>query len=320
MANFELQESGPKLVLGTAQFNTASSKRYGACNKTKLTTQQIIKILSKAEDLHIGCIDTGSGYGNVNEHLLEYYQSDIRVTDIGTKIMDMKWVTDKMTVSQIKEKIMIEIEPLDKTHHLDIVSFHSFSDYEKMKCRKALISLKNEGLINNIGVSVYYYWQIVKVIGDPDFDYIQIPFNILTAFNLKDLIIERKEKFNRPIRIDVRSIFLQGILLNHDYKYWKKIPKMSKESHCEFIKLLNKIKEEFGYQSMIELTYGYLKSFPWINGVIVGVDNIEQLQENYWIFQQTMPITETDYQRMQPLIRKIVNQTADVLDPTKWKK
>ena len=76
---------------------------------------------------------------------------------------------------------------------------------------EAARSLKNRGLVEKIGVSVYSPAEIEAVTGRFPIDLIQAPFNVLDQRILQNgLSVKLKAQ---GIELHVRSIFLQGILL-----------------------------------------------------------------------------------------------------------
>jgi aryl-alcohol dehydrogenase-like predicted oxidoreductase len=313
-----------EFVLGTAQLDTSSSKRYGQCNQAKLTDKDVQEILSEADANHIKRLDTASGYGNNYSHLHQFYHDDIRLIQIGTKIHSLDWVTKETSVEAIKDAYKIEHNLAKETHYMEILSFHNFEDYEKKNAYQALLELKKEGYVPKIGVSIYYYWQAVKVIGDPTMDYIQLPFNILTEFDLEEIVKERIKNYpDNPIIIDVRSIFLQGLLLNWEYKFWKRIPNLDIHRFGKlktiFEKLCLELVGEFNSENLLQLYFGYLKSFKWINGVVMGLDNLEQLKTNLELFNKSQPIKKEKIKLFKKSIQEIIHYAPAILDPTQWR-
>ena len=314
-----------EFVLGTAQLDTSKTQRYGTCNQSKLTDTDVQEILQEADNQGIKRLDTASGYGNNYQHLYKFYRNDIRIIQIGSKIEPQKWITKETSIEAIKDNYKIEHKLAKDTQYLEILSFHNFEDYEKYNAYQALIELKNENYVLKIGVSVYYYWQCVKVIGDPNIDYLQIPFNILTNFDLDELINDRNNKYpNNPITIDVRSIVLQGLLLNLDYKYWSIIPDLDNNTFLKLKKIIEDmcidIIGDVNSDNLLLLYIGYLKSFNWINGLVIGVDNINQLKNNIEIFNKSNPIDKNKIKIFKESIKDILKIVPNILDPTTWNK
>ena len=164
-------------------------------------------------------------------------------------------------------------------------------------------------LIKNIGVSVYTVTEAIEVLKDERFTIIQIPFNYLDNQwrneEFKSLIQKRND-----VEIHVRSIFLQGILVN-DFKYWPKIKGHNFEPIYDNITNLCQKYE----LTKIELVIGYIKSIKWIDSVLFGVDNIEQLKENIALYKNTTELNKTILNECTKLFSNI---PKELVNPVLW--
>ena len=74
--------------------------------------------------------------------------------------------------------------------------------------------------------------------------------------------------------------------------------------------------EQFKRKSIIDLCIAYVKSQNWIDGIVVGIDNIKQLRNNIALFNNknlTLDnINEIDLSR--PKVNNVL------LNPNKWRK
>jgi uncharacterized protein len=133
-----------------------------------------------------------------------------------------------------------------------------------------LYKLKQDGFINNIGVSIYSQEELEYVINSNSFDWVQIPVNILDA-SFYNRIVES----GSTIKIAARSVFLQGIIFNTE-AIKKHIPDAN-----EVIKLLDRIKL-IGYNynlKLIDLAVAYVCSLQFVSQVIVGTTNVKNLNQ-----------------------------------------
>lgn len=274
-----------KFIVGTAQL---SNKKYGITNKTEITEDEINKILEYCKNNNITYFDTARNYDS------EKYLSKIEGTII-TKIPTINNLED------IDKYINASLQDL-QTEMIDILLLHNVNNYHNKDIWNYLISLKNTK-IKKLGISIYEYDDIKDIINDENIEYLQIPFNIFSNNEWKDL------KKRNNLTIFVRSIYLQGLLLG-TIKDWNKI--------CIFddsyIKLLEELKNKYNFNTIKELCLSYVKSNLWIDGVIIGVDNLEQLIENYELFNNVKLLNDVDE------INKIINVIPKyILDPRKWK-
>ena len=94
-----------------------------------------------------------------------------------------------------------------RTNKLQTLMFHSYSIYkESLDILNDYIKMKDEGLIDFIGVSVYLNSEIKNSINDNNIDLIQIPFNMLDSSKEKIELV-KEAKYNDKI-IQARSVFL----------------------------------------------------------------------------------------------------------------
>ena len=82
---------------------------------------------------------------------------------------------------------------------------------EGEKIYKILLNLKDEGLISNIGISIYSPKILEDLVPIYSLDIVQAPFNIIDKRIINSGWADKLN--NMKIKIHVRSIFLQGLLL-----------------------------------------------------------------------------------------------------------
>jgi aryl-alcohol dehydrogenase-like predicted oxidoreductase len=127
---------------------------------------------------------------------------------------------------------------------------------------------KEKGQVKKIGISVYNSKQINAVMDIFKPDLIQLPLNVLDQRMLLDGDLEMLKK--EGVEIHVRSVFLQGLLLMH----LDRIP-----SYFESIKPLlvrwHAAAKDQGL-TVNQAALSYIRSIPYVDKVIVGVDSLEQ--------------------------------------------
>ena len=153
-------------------------------------------------------------------------------------------------------------------------------------------------LIKKIGISVYSKKDLIKIINQFKIEAVQLPYSLIDRrFERIFFIIEEKNIF-----IQVRSIFLQGLLLqNFDKipKYFTKFNEIKKFE--EWIKK-NKI-------SKLEASINFLKSSKYINSIVIGFNNIVQLKQ----------ITECFNKKKFFYPKNIHSKNINLIDPRKWR-
>lgn len=261
-------------IIGTAQL----CSNYGIMNKSNPDTKNILEYCEKH---NITRFDTARCYGESEKAL---------------KCINKKEVTTKLThinnnIEQVDKNVMESYENLGVLNLL----LHNVNDYYNKCVWNRLLYFKEQGIIKKLGVSIYKWNEIKNIIYDSHIEIIQIPFNILNAKEWVEL--KKIKMYERPeLRIDVRSIYLQGLLLG-DINDWKKIGE-----------------EEFYLQKIapLKITTNKLISFvkkqKWIDGIIFGIDNVKQLEENYNLYLNSNDDFEIE-----------IENVDRISDPRQWK-
>jgi aryl-alcohol dehydrogenase-like predicted oxidoreductase len=136
---------------------------------------------------------------------------------------------------------------------------------------KTLLTLKQEGQINKIGVSAYTQEQLEKVRKRYDIDLVQVPFNIFDQRLAQSGYL--KQLHDAGIEIHTRSTFLQGlILMNPDElkPFFNPVRPILQKFHDEAAK--------FG-TTPLKLALTYVYNFDTISHIIVGATKLNELQE-----------------------------------------
>ena len=281
-----------KLILGTVQLGL----KYGKFMDEKLNEKESIEILKYALQNNINTFDTAQKYGN-SEKILSNISNNKNVKII-TKI-------DFTNYKNIDECINISLKNLN-IEKIDILLLHNYNDLKNEKLIQDLTSKYNEGKIKKLGVSVYNIDEAMNVLKNPIFKIIQIPFNFLDRQwdNNNFLKIIK----NNNIEVHIRSIFLQGILLN-DISFWPNVE--NKEIIYEnIINICKKYKI-----SRMELIIKYSLSFDWINGIVFGVNNVSQIKENINTFNS---LKKFDSITLKDIKETFNNCTEKLLNPSFW--
>ncbi len=285
-----------KLALGTAQFGL----EYGIANQTgKTQTTEIKKILELAKEEGFDLIDTAIAYGD----------SEKRIGDTGIK--DFKFVSKLPEIPKDCENINAWVE--DKVQssltHLGTKSLYgllvhrseNFLDDSNKKLINALNMMKLNGLVKKIGISIYDPSECEKALSLSRIDIVQAPLNLI------DRRLETSgwlsKLHSEEIEIHTRSVFLQGLLLMPRNKIPKKFNKWSKYWDRWFLELKkNRL-------SAAEACLLYPLSLPEIDRVIVGVDNVSQLNE---------VITNSKSQKSKIDWSFMISNDQNLINPSNW--
>ena len=170
----QICEEHIKLALGTAQFGLD----YGISNPEGKTPEtEVNAILEYAYSKGIDNIDTAYSYGSGEAAIGRYLDNH----------SDEKWkVISKLPRLKEDENVGSDFNNyFDKSKSRLGKSLHTYLAHDAeqfvydLRVRNKFISLKGQGAINRIGVSVYTAEEIVAVLDIDEVDVIQLPLNIL---------------------------------------------------------------------------------------------------------------------------------------------
>ena len=282
-----------KLVIGSAQLGM----NYGLFNNKKINRKEFKKIEKLVLSSKINFIDTATSYGN-SEKIIG--NSKLKKLHIITKIKlpskknihIRNWVSKEISRSLVKLKI----------NKIYGVLIHNYKDLLGKNGKNYLLSLqelKRKKIIRKIGISVYNPQEIKSIWKFWKPDLIQAPFNPLDNRILESGWINILKKFK--VKIFVRSIFLQGLLINENNSFV-----INKNSKI----LLNKFRNWCfkNNVSLLQACLHFIKQFKKIDYLVVGFNNYNQLKEIIDVFKK----------KQINVPRKFSTKKINLIDPRKW--
>ena len=287
-----------KLILGTVQFGLD----YGVNNNIgKPTIKNIYKILDYAYENDIKTLDTAESYGDAHQIIANYLKKNKTkhfkiITKLKSKKILKKGHLKSHLINTIKE---FNIEQI---HGYMIHDFKNFIQNEYLL--KELELIKREGFINIVGISLYENHEIINVINNyNNFDFIQVPFNILDNETRRGKVLKLAKEKN--IKIFSRSTFLQGLFFKRLNSFPAKLNPLKK-----YIKKLKNIK--FSSETDINsIALNYCLSKKYIDKVLIGVDSLSHLKKNLSHINDNSLYYQTE-------IDKIMVKETNLLNPTNW--
>ncbi len=268
-----------KIILGGAQLGM----KYGITNSNYIPSQiRIKKILQNLCNIGILSIDTANSYGN-SEKIIGKFQIEnnnkLKVITKLNKINELKNINSKKILKHIVYECVNKSCSNLKTSFLDVILLHNAKDLLLMRgyILKCLLNLKKAGLIKKIGVSVQSPQELDFCLSKKDISYIQLPFNIIDYRWDKhiDKILHIKKQ--RNLTIHSRSVFLQGLLLTNNKKYWKRA--LIKNNQKILLGLEN-ICKKLKLDNINELCIRYVLSQKWIDAIVIGMIKNKHIESN----------------------------------------
>ena len=261
-----IAEQSQKLALGTAQFGLA----YGLANATgKVPSDTIEQLLKVASEFNITMLDTAIAYGDSEQvlgvHNLAKFEITSKLPAVPPSCLNVEeWIVEQ-TVSSLKRL------RTDKLNDLLLHRPDQLLESNGEKIYKSMLRLKEQGMVDKIGVSVYGPDELSELIKRFDFDVIQAPMNILDRRMENTGMLKQLKKTG--VAIHIRSAFLQGLLLMPS----EKIP-VYFTPWASLIKQYHHWLKQQGI-SPLQACLSYLNQYSDIDKIIVGVDSIWQLKQ-----------------------------------------
>jgi aryl-alcohol dehydrogenase-like predicted oxidoreductase len=283
-----------KLILGTVQFGLA----YGINNlKGKPDKETVFEILSYAYQNGIRYLDTAELYGDAHDLIGEFHK-----TNPSKKFQIITKFPHDFEES-LDHKISTYLSQLN-VERLNAILFHSFDSYLNHREQIGdMVKFKSKKF-KYLGVSVYTNEEMNEVIEDINIDIIQTPFNLFDNLNLKGKLLQKAKAKNKIIL--TRSAFLQGLFfMKKDNPNAVRI-KLEKEWNA-----INAIAQK-SLISIGSIALNYCLVQPNIDGVLIGVDSLDQLKENISFSKQKIPLQYFDQ------INSIIIDNVELLNPTRW--
>ena len=284
-----------KLILGTVQFGL----KYGINNSQGQVAQaEVVNILKSAQNVGLQFLDTAAAYGNAEQRIGEYHRKYNQKFKIITKFQA------KSDLS-VDKQIENALTNMNKST-LEVVLFHSFNDYRQHpEALEALLRLKKEGKIGQIGVSVYTNDEVEYLLEDQSIEVIQIPFNLLDNETQRGEILRKSKEVGKIIH--TRSVFLQGLF----FKDVNTLPKVLVPLKDALLELRRFAKDANLTLACLALNYALAQ--PYIDGVLIGVENEDQLVDNLKALEN--PFSEQLTQQINSI--KVAERA--LLNPVNWK-
>ena len=280
-----MPDSRNKLVLGTVQFGL----QYGVNSAGRPSEEAVKGILREAHAGGISLLDTSSAYGNAEE-VLGRCLPDPAAFKLVSKYPKGE-TPARECFGQSLRRLGLERLYGYLLHHFEV-----FRDHPGVWDQ--FLALREAGKVQKIGFSLYEPSELELILErGVSFDLLQIPFNIL------DHKFEpyMQALHAQGVEIHVRSTFLQGLFFKDRDALPEKLQPLRK-----YLVQLDEYAREKGL-SVSEVALNANIQHPLIDGVLIGVDNLSQLQENLQAVKDV------------PIALDFDVKEKELLNPVNWK-
>jgi aryl-alcohol dehydrogenase-like predicted oxidoreductase len=284
----------PNFIVGTANFG----QEYGVANRGKsLSKDELNELIKWSQENGMNHFDTAQTYGNAQKILGSFLDFSLK-PDVDSKL-DARSCRSREDILKMAEDIKksLGIEQISTLYLHSEVALKSGLTKEISAGLKEILEL---GIAKRVGISIYTKDAILyckKAI--PEFSVFQVPENICDRRLITSKTIQRLS--DEGIIFNVRSIFLQGLLLNPT-----SLPHSLQSASTKLQELI--LFAEKNSISVLELCVAYAKSIPWATGIIVGAASLDQLKE----IHEVSSLLPEGWENSIPILPE------DVVDPRKW--
>lgn len=255
-----------RLALGTAQFGM----NYGVANQSgQVPLNEVRDILVLARASGVDTLDTAMDYGDseacIGASGAAGFNVITKLSAVPDDVADVEtWVRRKMDASLARLH-------LKSVRGLLLHRPHQLTGPIKQDLTRALVSLKADGLVEQIGVSIYSPSELGDVLQACPVDLVQAPFNLIDQRLSTSGWLDRLH--DAGVEVHVRSAFLQGLMLmprasipekfNRWAAIWDSWHDWLQRHQC----------------SAAQACIGFVQARPQISRVVVGVDSLAQFQQ-----------------------------------------
>lgn len=302
------------MTLGGVQFGM----KYGITNDVgRVSLGDATSIVKQAITEGVEYIDTASAYGDseqvIGECLRGGWSDRVKIiTKISPFSEDELEGSHGASLSLMVRNSFLQSCVNLGVRQLDTLMLHRAKHLHYPLILSELKKLKEEGLINRIGVSVQSPEELIISLQSKDVSIIQLPFNIIDYRWESVIDAIKQEREQRDLIIHARSALLQGLLCSDDVNKWRKA---GIENGGEIIDWLSERYRQHDKMSVADLCIGYVNSQDWIDSVVIGVDSESNLLAN--LQSISMPLMSTEAISELSASRPIVASSA--LNPANWK-
>lgn len=274
--------SAEQLILGTAQLGLS----YGIANQSgKPGRRAAMELVHTALASGVRALDTARCYGDSEEVLNDALASGMPedalyptvITKVNTPLDEEAAAMGDIALTQFAEdgvRASCHALGIDKIPVLLIRE--AWPLQRPNGFWRTLLRLRDEGKIGTLGLSAQTVTEGKLAAGCDDVGHLQIPFNILD-YRWKESDALNCIAGRRDLIVHVRSVFLQGLLLGGDRVSW---PAVAQGCGPVVLAALTKAQHALNRLSLADLCLAYVRSYSQVAGVVLGVETIEQLQDN----------------------------------------
>jgi spore coat polysaccharide biosynthesis protein SpsF len=300
-----------ELCLGTVQLGLP----YGINNLRGCPPEEeAIAIIRRAVDHGVTWLDTAHAYGEserrIGRALRGSWRTRTRVVTKLSPLTELPQDADLRCIEAAVDASIFQSLARLEVGSLDIVMLHRWKHHEAYggAIWNRLLSLRQEGVLRELGASLDEPGDAVAALSNGDIRHLQIPFNLLDH-RWQDTKFRAAAAARPDVRIHIRSVFLQGLLLG-DAARWPMFDPAGARRLVEIDRLVT----ELARRDRADLCVAYVRAHPWVSSVVLGVESLSQLDVNLRL-AGAPPLTPSQATAVR---ERLGGAPLRLLDPSKW--
>jgi len=292
-----------KIGLGTVQFG----QHYGVSNKQGITSEdEVREILSFAWGNGITLLDTATLYGASEEVLGRSIppHSSFRIVTKTPIFQETK--IKKEDAARLKDTFRSSLDKLRQPNLYGLLVHHAIDLLKDggQYLWEAMQELKDMGLVQKIGASLYSPPELDHLLEKYTPDIIQAPINIFDQRMIQNGHLKHLNGLG--VEIHSRSVFLQGLLLMHP----DELPNYFQSVYPLLLKYRKNLQAI--RRSSLEAALYFVNQQKEINHIIVGINNKEHIKEIVQIINRRDSFNGVDFS-------EYAISNASIIDPSLWR-
>lgn len=273
-----------KLVLGTAQLGSP----YGIANHTGQPEGDLAeKLIKTAISNGVLCLDTARAYG-VSEQVIgnalrSGWEGRAKVITKLSPLTDCPADASRETIDAFVDASLYRSCASLRVQKIEVLMLHRAIHLAEWGggVWERLLEHKAQGTVQALGMSVQDPAELRQALGEPEICVVQMPFNVLD-WRWEELIPEiRAKRAERGLVVHVRSALLQGLLASNETALWHRANVMQPEAVMNWLVTQQ---QAAAMTSVAQFCLSFVKSLDWVDGVVVGMESPDQLEQNILTF------------------------------------
>lgn len=258
-----------RIALGTVQFGLL----YGVANtQGQVSYDQAEAMLRAMRTAGIDTIDTAIAYGEAETVLGRIGVSGFRLVSKVPVLREPAIAVDDWVMAQVEASL----ERL-RVPRLGGLMLHAPDDLlgpHGSDLARGLLRVRNEGLAERIGLSVYSPEQLAALVDRLPLEIIQIPLNVFDRRFVETGWLDRL--VSDDVEVHARSVFLQGLLLMPSDRVPSKFAPFRTLIDGWHAWLSG---DAAAGMSTVQACLAHVASYAGISRLVVGADSLAQFQE-----------------------------------------